>query len=712
MSDALFALASPAWFPVLMVSILFAVWAPRRGRVTPGWRLGLALVTLCLTLRYAVWRMDVMQGSTADGLELAWQWFFFTTEMALLLDGAIFVLLIARTRDRRQEADANEQWLADCMAKGELDGLPTVDVFIPTYNEEWEILSATLTGALALDYPRLEVHILDDGARDWLADRCATLGVHYHRRPDRAHAKAGNINHALRHTHGDLVLVFDADFVAQRNFLQRTVGFFRQADIAVVQVPHHFFNTDPTQNNLRIFGEHADDQAFFFTDIMASRDAWGVAFSCGSNSLIRRSALEEIGGIPTSSITEDILTSLALLQRGWRTVYLNERLARGLAPEGLSALYTQRARWARGGIQLLYLREGPLRAQGLTLLQRLFFLPLSWIIGNLGLPVMIAGPVFFLWTGLVAVPAASGDDLLTYQAPMLLAMLLITRRLARVERSILLSLSQSVFTTFRLAPAVLHSVVKPFAVGFKVTPKGKLANGMDVDIRAAVISSGTLLLVLVGMLLNGLPDFERLPPDAFLTPSLLWGSVSVVVMIACLLMAFEYRPPRGQERFVVNEEHDVVLGESRRRVRVVDVSLSGAALQWGVERPAPGAPCHLHLSDVGVLPCTVKRHIGIVGMAISFDSLTDEQLRYLTAKLFTHGYDTQTTKASAQAGLRRFLVRLLGGESPGAAAAPAWSSGSLLSPPPERSTRPRLDVPPAVAYPRLTLETHQLRRVA
>lgn len=696
------ALAAPAWLPLLVVGMLFFVWAPPRGRLSPRWRAALAACTLLLVARYAWWRTTIMAGANPAGAEQLWQWVFYAAEMALLVDGAIFVLLMARTRDRRQEADAHQQWVDGMIASGQEAALPTVDVFIPTYNEEWDVLSATVTGALALDYPHVAVHVLDDGGRDWLAERCAELGVLYHRRPDRSHAKAGNINHTFARTSGDLVLVFDADFVAQRNFLRRTVGFFRAPDVAVVQVPHHFFNTDPTQNNLRIFGEHADDQAFFFTDIMAARDAWGVAFSCGSNSLIRRTALAALGGIPTASITEDILTSLALLQRGWRTVYLNERLARGLAPEGLSALYTQRARWARGGIQLLFLREGPLRAPGLTFVQRLFFLPLSWIAGNLCLPVMIAGPICFLWLGLVAVPASTGEELIAYQAPMLAAMLFITRKLSQVERSVLLSLAQSVFTTFRLAPAVLHSLVRPFAVGFKVTPKGKLANGMDVDVRAALLSGGTLVLMLAGMLLNGLPDFERLPPNAFLTPSLLWGTVTVVVMIICLLMAFEHRPPRAQERFVVNEEHHVLQAGTRHAVRVVDLSLTGAALQWGTDRPAVGEPLALQLRDVGVIDAVVRRHIGEVGLAIAFAELDVLSTRILTAKLFAHDYDTHAVHASAQAGMRRFLQRLLGAAATTApTTAPAWSLGAIPPSSPPRGARPDLDAPPARAYPRL-----------
>lgn len=704
----LMALQHVAWLPLALVAWVTVLIAPSRLRMTAAWRMALAGLAMLLCVRYGVWRVErMLTVPPLSAVERSWQWVFLIAELGLMAEGMVFLLMLARTRARHLEADAHEAWF-EAQRRDASGVLPTVDVFIPTYNEGWDVLSRTLVGALALDYPHLTVHVLDDGARDWLAERCADLGVRYHRRPDRAHAKAGNINYTFRRTDGDLVLVFDADFVAQRNFLRRTVGFFRDETVGIVQVPHHFFNDDPVQANLHIYGSHADDQTFFFQDVMAARDGWGVAFSCGSNSLIRRRALEAIGGIPTSSITEDILTSVALLQRGWHTVYLNERLARGLAPEGLSALYTQRARWARGGIQLLFLKEGPLRAPGLTLLQRLFFLPLSWIASNLFLPVMIAGPVLFLWTGLVAVPAVRGDELLQFQLPMLLATLMAARRLVTSDRSVFLGLAHSVFSTFRLAPVVVHSLIRPFAVGFKVTPKGKLAQGLEVDRRAVTIALGTILALVVGMLLSGLPDFERLPPDAYLTPSLLWGTVTVAVMFVCLLMAFEFRPAREQERFIVNEWHTVHLDGEAQRTRVVDLSASGAAVQWGLDRPAVGTAVQLELSDVGRLDAVVRRHIGEVGVGMAFVAVPEPLERYLLAKLFAHDYDTRSEHASAGAGLRDFLRRLLGGITP--ASPPAWSLGAIPAESPGRGCRPQLAVAPELAYPRLA--TPRLRRVA
>jgi cellulose synthase (UDP-forming) len=659
-------------------------------------RMAIAYTAILLMLRYSWWRWTATILPMEPELTFAYAWtiIFWLTELALSFEACIFLIMMSRTTERHAEGDANVEWAATQSA----EALPTVDVFIPTYNEGWDVLEKTIIGAAALDYPNVKIYVLDDGSREWLPAKCEEHGAIYVRRPDRAHAKAGNINHAMRITHGDLILVFDADFVAQRNFLRRTVGFFRDPTIGVVQVPHHFFNADPLQMNLKLHQQHSDDQEFFFVDIMPARDAWGVAFSCGSNSLVRRSAMELIDGIPTSSITEDILTSVVMLQHGYRTVFLNERLARGLAPEGLSAMYVQRARWARGGIQLLFLNEGPVLAKGLTFMQRLFFMPFSWVISPLGLVIMTLGPILFMWTGLVAVPAATGDELIQYQVPMILASVFASRQLARVKRNPFVALAHQTFMAFRLVPAVVHSLFWPFAVGFKVTPKGKLAQGLAADGRAIAISLGTIVATVSGIIVNELPDFERVPPDAFLTPSILWGSISVMVMTLCLLMAFEFPRTRGEERFEIGERHAIDLDGVMQDVLVEDLSISGASLDIGFNRPAKDTKVDLVLSDVGRIPARVVRWVGEHGIGLAFDEeLNADTRRYLIAKIFTHGYENKG-KAPTHGGVTRALLsRLLGDDKtkgkPMKVVA-ATEAGVI-------QFRPELDVTPEVAYPRL-----------
>ena len=146
-------------------------------------------------------------------------------------------------------------------------------------------------------------------------------------RADNAHAKAGNLNAAFARTVAPFILVLDADFVPQRRMLMRAIGFFDDPAIGIVQMPHYFFNDTPLQANLDMRTTLPDEQRFFFDVIQPGRDGWNCSFCCGSNGIIRRAALEAIGGaMPTESITEDMLLTLAMLRKG-------PRLAGDLAAE-------------------------------------------------------------------------------------------------------------------------------------------------------------------------------------------------------------------------------------------------------------------------------------------------------------------------------------------------------------------------------------------
>ena len=144
-------------------------------------------------------------------------------------------------------------------------------------------------------------------------------------------------------------------------FLNRATSLMRESDVGVVQTPQHFFNPDPVQSNLALARVWPDEQRFFFDIVMGAKDAWGAAFCCGTSSIIRFDALMSIGGFPTDSVTEDYLVSLRLRQKGFRTVYLNEVLSLGLAPEGLAEYSGQRSRWCLGFVQICRGPSGPLR---------------------------------------------------------------------------------------------------------------------------------------------------------------------------------------------------------------------------------------------------------------------------------------------------------------------------------------------------------------
>jgi cellulose synthase (UDP-forming) len=313
-----------------------------------------------------------------------------------------------------------------------LPALPRVDVLITTYNEEEAILERTIVGALGIDFPGVRVWVLDDGRRAWLAALCRSKGALYLARPDNRHAKAGNINHALEHLRQDpdppeFVAVFDADFVPQRNFLWRTLPLFHDAAVGLVQTPQHFFNKDPIQANLLVGHVWPDEQRFFFDHVLPSKDAWGAAFCCGTSSVIRVSALQQIGGFPTDSVTEDFLLSLHLDRAGWKTVYQKEHLSAGLAPEGMAEYLTQRGRWCLGLMQICRSASGPLSRAPLSLRYRLGLLDafLYWSGGFLFKLFCLITPIVYWFTGVTVGTASAGavvDHFLPYYTAVMIVL--------------------------------------------------------------------------------------------------------------------------------------------------------------------------------------------------------------------------------------------------------------------------------------------------
>jgi len=245
---------------------------------------------------------------------------------------------------------------------------PTVDIFIPTYNESLDIVSLTILASQAIDWPKdkLRVHVLDDGRREEFRQFCDSAGVNYLTRDNNRHAKAGNLNEALKLTDGEFVAIFDADHVPTRSFLQICLGWFRKdVNLAMLQTPHFFFSPDPFEKNLNTFRSVPNEGELFYGLVQDGNDLWNATFFCGSCAVMRRSALMEIGGIAVETLTEDAHTALKMSRAGYNTAYLAIPQAAGLATESLARHIRQRVRWARGMAQIfrIDIRAAPMLPQ-------------------------------------------------------------------------------------------------------------------------------------------------------------------------------------------------------------------------------------------------------------------------------------------------------------------------------------------------------------
>lgn len=277
--------------------------------------------------------------------------------------------------------------------------LPHVAVIIPTYGESLEIVESTIVAVTQLDYPadRLYVLVSDDGRCEAISQMAERHGVNYVEGP-RMDAKAGNLNSAMAHLEkvypqASLVITQDADEILNPAFLQKTVGYFADENVAFVQTPKEAIVPphDPFGSRDRIF----------YDTVQPGRNGSNAAFSCGSGVVWRISAVNSIGGFSTWNLVEDLTTSYQLHGAGFRSEYHNEILSIGLAPDDIPGMLKQRGTWAVDTWRL-FLFDNPLHRKSLGIRQRLQYLELGlfYLTSALFTPLLIVTPVLSLATGI------------------------------------------------------------------------------------------------------------------------------------------------------------------------------------------------------------------------------------------------------------------------------------------------------------------------
>jgi cellulose synthase (UDP-forming) len=525
--------------------------------------------------------------------------------------------------------------------------LPSVDVFIPTYNESVEIVRRTLIGALAIDYPRKQVFLLDDGRRESFEAMARELGCFYLTRSDNAHAKAGNLNRALKRTHGELIAIFDADHVPVRGFLRKTVGFFEDPRVALVQTAQHFFNPDPFERNLNLQGRIAPEQTFFYHVIQPGNDFWNAAFFCGSCAVLRRSAIESIGGFKVQTVTEDAHTALELHARGWRSVYLGLPLAAGLATESFAAHVTQRTRWARGMAQILRL-DCPLFKKGLSLPQRLNYsnAMLHFFFGFPRL-IMIGAPLLFLLLGIHSF-RADVMAVLAYILPHIVLSTignsLISERFRHSFWGGVYEVSIAPFTAW----VTLLALFNPRLGSFNVTDKGTSIETAHFDLAT---SRGTLLLVGLSVValmvafplrLVSLDTATAAPGELHaIVINALWALANLITLVAAACVAYEQPQQRKAPR--VQRDFPCELGRAgeMRRAHCLDISERGVRLELETSAALPDT-CEVRIAGERGTVALLARRVwcewgegGRVQAGLAFEAYGAEKHRELVELLFS-----------------------------------------------------------------------------
>lgn len=372
-----------------------------------------------------------------------------------------------------------------------LEEYPDVDVFIATYNEPTELLYKTINGCVHMDYPdksKVHIYICDDGKRAEVRQLAEQMHVNYLDREDNKGAKAGNLNHALSVTSSPLIATFDADMIPRHEFLLDTVAYFVDQEIknreleekdrikiGFIQTPQSFYNPDLFQFNLFSESRIPNEQDYFYKDVQVARNKSNCVIYGGSNTVISREALNDVGGFFTKSITEDFATGIKIQQKGYICYAINKVLASGLSPTDLKSLINQRIRWGRGCIQTGR-RVHICLSRHLSLAQKANYLASIWYwYASWKRLIYIMSPILFA-TFSVLVVKCSLIEVLIFWLPMYISSNISLKMMSRnIRTTKWTNLYETTIFPFMMIPVLLET----FGISmkkFKVTQKDAKQN--------------------------------------------------------------------------------------------------------------------------------------------------------------------------------------------------------------------------------------------
>ncbi len=453
-----------------------------------------------------------------------------------------------------------------------LDEAPLVDVLICTYNESLQLLEKTIIASTQMAYPKnkFKVYVCDDGRRDELKALCKKYGVNYITREDNQGAKAGNINNALKYIKGDLFLVLDADMIPKKEFLQKTIGYFEDENLAFVQTPQCYYNKDMYQSNLKKY--IPNEQDFFMRDVQEARAYRGAVLHVGTNAVFRRKFIDEIGGYPTCSITEDMAVGMLLQAKGYDSIFINKVLVLGLSASTFGELVKQRDRWCRGNIQV-FKHYNPFILKGLTPAQRICYVDgvLYWF-SNLIKMFYIIVPILFLSTGIHFVESGFAE-LLNMTIPYILVQIFIFRILSPKSRRYM----WTHYYEMAMAPHLSLSIIKEmfgFEVNFNVTSK-------DIEIDRGYyeydVVKPHLLILILGLLslFIGLKLVEKgyIIKYAYYLNAFL-NIFNLIGIMRSLRVAYQVKVSEDEDRASIDEKREsncILLDHEEKHLSNIDV---------------------------------------------------------------------------------------------------------------------------------------------
>ena len=483
---------------------------------------------------YIHWRYNETLEPFLWSPEAIWQYTFFISESLVVMYAIWQCITLIRYTDRTAHCDALLQSSEYFQAK-------SVDLFVPTLSESRAILSATIAAAKNDRYLNLNIFVCDDGNREWLRDLCTEQGVFYlsRSRDQPLRTKAANLDWCIAHGNAEYIVCIDADFQIDPDLTTRLTSFFADSDIGLVQAPQHFRNLDPVQRNL--FGGSAwtEEQRFFFDVSLPSRDAWDNALCVGSCWATRREVINRLGGFPVDSIVEDVYFGYRVKSLGYRTVYLNERLATGLAAEDTPSYISQRSRWCLGAMALLSAPHGPFRARGLKLIDRIFYLEISFYwITHIHMFFLLIAPAMYGFLG-YKVFLCTTEELLAILLPKSILLCVVFYWISEGRCMPMITPVQKTLTVFHVIPSILQGVLFPRSAKFKVTRKDIQYNNRTIHWSLAAPFLIVGALTISSMAVVSSQDFNQFDWSDYSAYNTLLSAYSLITVFLCCLVCVD-----------------------------------------------------------------------------------------------------------------------------------------------------------------------------
>lgn len=472
------------------------------------------------------------------------------------------------------------------------DRYPDVDIFIATYNEPCELLFKTVNGCKYLKYPQKEkvhIYLCDDGKRTEVRKLAADMGVHYLDRENHEHAKAGNLNHALSVTNSPYVLTLDADMIPHSELLLHTIPYFIAQEMenegkeekdrkymGFVQTPQAFYNPDLFQYNLYSERRVPNEQDYFYRDIQVSRNKSNSVIYGGSNTVLSRRALEDIGGFYTGTITEDYATGILMQKKKYICYATDEVMASGLSPTDLKSLINQRIRWARGVIKSNR-KMHVFLSKDLSIAQKVNYWASEWYwYAPLKRLIYFLSPILYATFGYMVIKCTLGQILL-FWLPMYITSNISLKMLSRnIRTTKWTSIYETVLFPFMIVPVLLET----FGITmkqFKVTQKGAAENEKGKNLIYLIPFALLVALSVIGVFNCFRMIFESNNMGPVVV--LFWLLVNLFSLVMAMFFVVGRRPMRKSERAMIVMDCELKTGEKKYNCKTANISENGLALQ-------------------------------------------------------------------------------------------------------------------------------------